>query len=104
MKFQRNQVSKRLDHILRFQRLGDVLLALGSAAILLGIGAFLITVQYTPEQLAAIMRSRPWTLDIFLILPAPHLFRAVGLCMSIAGVVVMAGGIKLRRISFSSEV
>jgi hypothetical protein len=99
VRFERNGVSKRLDHVLRFQRFGEVLLALGAAAVLLGIGAFLLTVQYTPEQLEAIMRSRPWTLDIFLILPAPHHYRAIGFYMVVTGVALLAGGAKLRSIA-----
>lgn len=96
----RNRVSKRVDHIVRLQYLGEVLLALGVATLLLGIGAFLITVQYTPEQLESIMRSRPWTRDIFLILPAPHHYRIVGLFMFVGGIVLMALGDKVRSISF----
>src|SRR5688500_17209089 len=92
MKLGRNQVSERLDRVLRTQHVGGVLLLLGAAAFFLGIGVVLLTVQYTPEQLGAIMRVRPWTQDIFLLLPAPEHYRLLGVGSALAGIALFALG------------
>ena len=92
MKLGRNQVSRRLDRVLRTRQFGGVLLLLGAAAFFLGIGLVLLTLQYTPEQLASIMRVRPWTQNIFLIFPAPEHYLLIGGGTVLAGLVLFALG------------
>ena len=92
MRSQRNQVSRRVERVVQVQRIGAALVILGWAAVFLGIGAMLLTVQYTPEQLAAILRSRPWTVDIFLLLPAPIYYRTMGAITLLAGFLLIAAG------------
>ena len=81
----RNQVSKRLDRVLRAQWVGAVLLGLGAAAFLLGIGLIFLTIHYTPEELMVRVRDKPWTQDVFLFLPAPEHYRALGGFSIVAG-------------------
>jgi hypothetical protein len=80
-----NQVSKRLDRVLRVQWFGAVLLFLGSAAFLLGIGLVFLTISYTPEELLVRVRDKPWTHDVFLLLPAPEHYRTVGGIAALVG-------------------
>jgi len=87
-----NQVTKRLDRVLRAQLAGGVLLALGAAAFLLGIGLLLLTIRYTPDQLSTIMAARPWTHDVFLWLPVAEHHRLLGAAIVLAGIVLLALG------------
>jgi len=96
MKLGRNQVSRRLDRVLRTRHFGGILLLLGAAAFFLGLGLVLLTIQYSPEQLASIMRVKPWTQDIFLILPAPEHYLLIGGGTVLAGVVIFALGVLAR--------
>lgn len=96
MRPQRNNLTNRIDRVIRVQRIGDAFLILGWATVLLGIGVVLATVKYTPEQLAAILRSRPWTVDILMLLPAPAYFRTMGAIAFLAGVLLLAAGKSFR--------
>jgi hypothetical protein len=78
MSADRYQVSKRLDRVLRTQWVGAVLLGLGAAAFLLGIGLVFLTIHYTPVELVVRIRDKPWTQDVFLLLPAPEHYRILG--------------------------
>jgi hypothetical protein len=78
MSARRNQVSKRLDRVLRTQWVGAVLLGIGAAAFLLGVGLIFLTIHYTPEELLVRVRDKPWTHDVFLILPAAEHYRTLG--------------------------
>jgi hypothetical protein len=94
---QQSQVSKRLDRILRVQRTGGVLLVLGVAVVLLGVCALLMTVKFTPEQLIDLMRAHPGTQNIFLLLPAPDLYRLIGGAAILIGFLLASIGGLLRR-------
>jgi hypothetical protein len=92
----KNQASRRLDRILRTQRIGGVLLLLGSAAFLLGAGLVLLTLQYSPEQFAAIVRAKAWTHDFFLLLPAPEHYRLMGGVIMLVGMALLGLGALVR--------
>jgi hypothetical protein len=92
MRPDRNQVSRRLDRVMRVQLVGAVLLALGVAAFLLGIGLVFITFHYTPEQLATVTAAKPWTTNVFLFLPAAAHFRPLGGVLVLVGVVLFGLG------------
>src|SRR3982750_2761212 len=96
MKLGRNQVSKRVDRVVRTQHVGAAFLIVGAAAFFLGISLVLLTVQYTPEQLTAIMRVRPWTQDIFLLLPAAEHYRLMAVGSMLAGIALFAVGGAIR--------
>jgi hypothetical protein len=78
MSAERNQVSKRLDRVLRTQWVGAVLLGLGAATFLLGIGLVFLTIHYTPDELLVRVRDKTWTQDVFLLFPAPEHYRTLG--------------------------
>jgi hypothetical protein len=96
MKQGQNQASRRLNRLLRTKSFGAGVLLVGSAALLLGIGVLLSTIHYTPEQLDVILRSRPWTQDFFLLLPAPEHYRSIGAVASVAGLTLVAAGALIR--------
>jgi hypothetical protein len=80
------------------ERLGDVLLIVGWAVVFLGLGAVLMTVSLTPEQIASLLRASPkLAQNIFLFLPAPAHFRLLGVATMFLGLLLVAAATALRN-------
>ena len=93
----KSAVSKNLDSLLRRRQLHGIARAVGWTLMILGIGLMLITVQYTPEQLATRFHVKPGSHEVFLLLPAPEQYFTIGIVTMILGLVVVVAEKALRK-------
>jgi hypothetical protein len=87
MKSPNTDIARRLEHLVRLQFLRRVILLVGCIMIALGGSALIMTIRYTPEQLAGLLAANPKRImDIWVWMPVPPHFRMVGTVLLLAGV------------------
>ena len=93
-----NEVSRRLDRLLRMERAGNVLLIVGWALVFLGLGAVILTISLTTEQWVSFLRnSKKFAHGILLWLPAPGHLRVLGVVTMFVGFLAVALASVLRK-------